>query len=305
MPNRQAAYAGDRRRRSGGWHAASDHRSGTGGVPARAARRAGRRAGPVHLRRVRDLRARQRGRHGRGPGGGSGRPGRGCPPVSPGPQRAGHGPHGRGLCQAAPADAHLRVYQLHRARCHEHGHGGGGGDRQPDPGAPAARGHVRLPARLARAPAAGAAGEPGRQRQRCVSPGVALLGPHRPAGAAGQRPACRLSGAHQPRGDRCGHRLPAPGCPGRGVGVPRGAVPAARLGHPQGEAGHGAARPVRGCHRGRASADDRGRRWRPVLRGRGRARRLRSPVRDPGHGDAGGQGLPRPGTIRSSSVRSA
>ncbi len=234
MPTRQAACARDRRRRSGGWHAASDHRSGTGGVPARAARRAGRRAGTIHLRRVRDLRARQRGRHGRGPGGGSRRPRRRCPVVPPGAQRAGHGPHGRGLCQAAAAVAHLRLHQLHRARSHEHGHRGGVGDREPDPRSPAARGRVRLPARLARAPAAGAAGEPERQRQRCVSPGVALLGPHRPAGTAGQRPASGLPGAHQPRGDRCGHPVPAPGCPGRGVGVPRGAVPAARLGRSPG-----------------------------------------------------------------------
>ena len=198
--------------------------------------------------------------------------------------------------QAATTPAHVRVHQLHRPGRHEHDHGRRDSDGQPAAGAAAARGPVQHPAGVARAPAARATREPARERQRCLPSGVPLLGPDRPPQPAGDRTSGRVPGPHVARGDRRGDPVPAPGHPGRGLGLPGRAVRGAHLGRAPHEARRDTPGTRRGCHRGRQAADDRGR-WRcPVLRRGGSPGRVRVPVRHPRGRDTGRQGSPRLGS---------
>ena len=96
-----------------------------------------------------------------------------------------------------------------------------------------------------------------------------------------------------PVGDRRGHAGPAPGRPGRGLGLARGAARSRAPGSSRGRA------PTSACWRGRPSSSPP--RERPMIVSRRRhhlqrrrrcARCLRHALRHPGHRDAGGQGRP-------------
>ena len=94
------------------------------GAPRRGAEDRGRRA--LHRRLLGHLRARKRGRHGRG----AARPPR-RPAHLARPQRAGHGPCRHRLRQAAAPPAGDDGHLLDRAGRHQHGHRRGAGARQP------------------------------------------------------------------------------------------------------------------------------------------------------------------------------
>ena len=97
-------------------------------------------------------------------------------------------------------------------------------DDQPAAGAAAARRHLRHPTGQPGAAATGGRPLVRRQRQRRAAPGLAVLGPDQPAGAAAGRAAGRHAGAHRPGRDRRGHPRPAAGRAGRGVRLAGGAV---------------------------------------------------------------------------------
>ena len=128
-------------------------------------------------------------------------------------------------------------------------------------------------------------------RQRHAAAGVALLGPRRAPRAARPGADGGDARAHRPGGDRRGHALPAPGRAGRGVRLARGAVRAARLARAAAGARAAGAGGGGGADPRRAAPVHRRRRRHDLRRGDRRARGLRRGHRDPGGGDAGGQGL--------------
>ena len=204
--------------------------------------------------------------------------------------------------QPAPRDG---LHQLDRAGRDQHDHRRGAGDDQPAAGAAAAGRHLRHPRPGARAAAARTAGHAGRVGQRLLQAGVALLGSDQPARAADHLAARGAARADLAGRDRRGHAVPAAGRADRGVRLPRGALPQARVDHPAAAAGPRPAARSGGAAARVAGADDHRRRRGDLQRGDRRAGAIRRGDRHPGGRDHGRARERCRSIIRRRSARSA
>ena len=265
--HRTEAGREDRRHRV---HRPTHGGAGDDSLPGQPVRRTRRRAHQVLRGRLRHLRTRQR--RGPRPGAAAGR-GRGRrsrhrtgPQVRAGPQRAGHGPHGRRLRPPEGSAADLGGHRQRRPRLDEHANGRGARNDQPAARSSAACRHLCHPCQRAGVAGAGAAVLRRRHGQRRVQAAVALLRPGVAARTAARRADRRDAGAHRSCRDRCCHGIHPPGRAGRGIRLAGIAVrrthlacrtPATRA------VGH---RTRRRNRPQRTQADDRRRRWCRVLR---------------------------------------
>ncbi len=142
-------------------------------------------------------------------------------PLLPGPQRAGDGARLGRLCAASRPDGDVRVHGVGRPRVDQHGHRRRARDRQPDPGPAAARRRLRHPGRQPGAAGARGPAIAGRQRQRLLQAGVALLGPDQPARAAAASLLAAMRVLTDPAETGAVTLSPAAGRAGRGVRLAR------------------------------------------------------------------------------------
>ena len=253
-------------------HPAADRRPGGRPVPGRSAGRTRRERPAVLRRRHRHLRSRQRRRR---------RPGTAAVPQGlpalPGPQRAGHGPHGHRLREDEEPARRAGLQLLDRSRRDEHDHRCRHRHREPAARAVPAQRHLRQPTDRTGAPAAGVELLLGLLGQRRVQGGLQVLGPDQPARPAAHRPPGGDAHPDQPGRHRRRHARPPAGRAGRSLGLPDRAVPGTHLVRAAGPSRPRRAAPRRPADRRRQTSGDHRRRRRHLLRRHRRAGRPSPP----------------------------
>ncbi len=175
---------------------------------------------------LRHLRARQRGRSG------SGAAADARFPLSPLPQRTGHGAYRRRLRQDEKPDGRPCLHYFNRPGRDEHDHRRGHGYGEPAACSAAARRYFRAPLSRAGAATTRVAVFAGRLGERLLQAGVALLGSHQPSGASHHLAAGGDARADLAGGNRRGDLGNAARRSGRCLRLSCRVVPAPRVDHP-------------------------------------------------------------------------